>query len=87
MAESTEEEGGHRGQMQTDYSNWSSSHSQMCAIAIYVALPLLLCYWVLEVHYFLRFLLCAFVAKFCKRHVRITDETAYSGMTRYRCYF
>lgn len=56
-----------------------SSNSDVCAIAIYITLPLLLCYWVLEVHYFLRFLLCAFIAKFCKRHVRILDETAYSG--------
>lgn len=56
-----------------------NSESNFCIIAIYVTVPLLFCYWVFEVHYFLRFLLCAFIAKFFKRHLFILDETTYSG--------
>lgn len=56
-----------------------TSESNFCVIAIYITVPLLFCYWILEVHYFLRFLLCAFIAKFFKRHLFILDETKYSG--------
>lgn len=56
-----------------------TSESNFCIIAIYVTVPLLFCYWILEVHYFLRFLLCAFIAKFFKRRLFILEETTYSG--------